>query len=56
MMAKYLYPNHPVSFMKTGPSECVKSVFLTSLILNIINEYVKIYIHSPSLHQDLYQK
>ena len=33
-----------------------KSVFLTNLILNIINEYDKIYIYSPSLHQDLYQK
>ena len=31
-------------------------MFLTNLILNIINEYDKIYIYSPSLHQDLYQK
>ena len=30
-------------------------MFLTNLILNI-NEYNKIYIYSPSLHQDLYQK
>ena len=42
--------------IKTGPSECGKSVFLTNLILNIINEYDKTYIHSPSLHQDLSQK
>ena len=55
-MEKNLYPNHPVRCIKTGPSECGKSVFLTSLILNIINEYDKIYIYSPSLHQDLYQK
>ena len=27
-----------------------------NLNLNIINEYDKIYIYSPSLHQDLYQK
>ena len=53
-MEKYLYPNHPVRCIKTGPSECGKSVFLTNLILNIINEYDKIYIYSPSLHQDLY--
>ena len=33
-----------------------KATFLTNLILNIINEYDKIYIYSPSLHQDLYQK
>ena len=55
-MDKYLYPNHPSRVIITGPSECGKSVFLTNLILNIINEYDKIYIYSPSLHQDLYQK
>ena len=55
-MEKFLYPNHPVRCIITGPSECGKSVFLTNLILNIFNEYDKIYIYSPSLHQDLYQK
>ena len=55
-MEKCLYPQHPVRCIITGPSECGKSVFLTNLILNIINEYDKIYIYSPSLHQDLYQK
>ena len=55
-MEEILYPNHPVRCIITGPSECGKSVFLTNLILNIINEYDKIYIYSPSLHQDLYQK
>ena len=38
------------------PGECGNSVFLTNLILKIINEYDKIYIYSPSLHQVLYQK
>ena len=56
MMEKFLYPNHPVRCITPGPSECGKSVFLTNFILNIINEYDKIYIYSPSLHQDLYQK
>ena len=56
MMEKFLYPNHPVRCIITGPSKCGKSVFLTNLILNIIKEYDKIYIYSPSLHQDLYQK
>ena len=56
MMEKILYPNHPIRCIITGPSECGKSVFLTNLILNINNEYDKIYIYSPSLHQDLYQK
>ena len=44
MMDKHLYPKHPVRCIITGPSECGKSVFLTILILNIINEYDKIYI------------
>ena len=55
-MEKILYPNHPCRCIITGPSECGKSVFLTNLILNIINEYNKLYIYSPSLHQDLYQR
>ena len=55
-MEKFLYPNYPVRCILAGPSECGKSVFLTNLILNIVNEYDKIYINSPSLHQDLYQK
>ena len=55
-MEKFLYPNHPVRCITTGSSECGKSVFLTNLILNIITEVEKINIHSPSLHQDLYQK
>ena len=55
-MEKILYPQHPVRCIITGPSECGKSVFLTNLILKIINECDKIYIYSPSLHQDLYQK
>ena len=55
-MEKLLYPSHPVRCIITGPSESGKSVFLINLILNIINEYDKIYIYSPSLHQDLYQR
>ena len=55
-MDKILYPTRPVRCIITGPSECGKSVFLTNICLNIINEYDKIYIYSPSLHQDLYQK
>ena len=55
-MDKVLYPNHPVRCIRTGPSECGKSVLLTNLILNNINEYTEIYIYSPSLHQVFYQK
>ena len=55
-MEKFLYPTHPIRCIITGPSNVGKSVFLTNLILNIFNEYDKIYIYSPSLHQDLYQR
>ena len=55
-MENHLYPTHPVRCIITGRSECGKSVFLTNLILKIINEYDKIYIYSPILHQELYQK
>ena len=55
-MEKFLYPNHPVRCIITGPSCSGKSYFLRNLILNIINDYDKIYIYSPSIHQDLYQK
>ena len=55
-MEKILDTSHPVRCIITGPSECGKSVFLTNLILNIINEFDIIYIYSPSLHQYSYQK
>ena len=37
MMEKFVYPNHPVRCIITGPSECGESVFQTNLLLNIIN-------------------
>ena len=55
-MEKLLYPIDTVRCIITGSSESGKSVFLTILILNIINEYHKIYIYSPSIRQGLYQK
>ena len=54
-MDKNLYPHHPVRCIIKEASCIGESLFLTNLILNIINEYDKIYIYSPSLHQDLYQ-
>ena len=44
-MEKCFYPTHPVRCIITGPTECGNSVFLTNLILNIINECYKIYIY-----------
>ena len=55
-MEKFLYPPHQVRFILTGLSECGKSIILTNLFLNIGNEYDKVYIYSPCLLQDLYQK
>ena len=55
-MEKILYPSHPLRCIITGPSNVGKTRFLTNLTLNIVNEYDKIYIYSPSLHQDLYQR
>ena len=55
-MEKDFYPSHPVRCIITGLSECGKSVFLGNIILNIINEFNKLYICSSSLHQDLSQK
>ena len=56
MMEKLFYATHPVRCIITGPSECGKLVFLTNFILSNINEYDRIYIYSPSLHQDFCQK
>ena len=53
-MENFLYPTHPVPCIITGPGECGKSVFLTNLLLNFFNEYNKIYIYSPSFHQDFF--
>ena len=55
-MDKFLYPSHPCRVIITGPSNVGKTYFLTNIILNIINEYDKIYIYSPSIYQDLYQR
>ena len=55
-MEKFLYPKHPLRCIFYGPSSSGRSVFPTNLILNNINEYDEIYISSPSLHQDFYQK
>ena len=55
-MEKILYPSHPCRCIITGPSECGKSVLLTNLILNTINEYDKIYIYTLLVFIKTYQK
>ena len=56
MIEKFLYPTHPFRCIICGPSSSGRSVFSTKLILKIFNDYDKIFIYSPSFHQDLYQK
>ena len=56
ILEKILHPIHPLRCMICGPSSSGKSVFLTNLILNVVNEFTKIYIYSPFLHQDLHRK
>ena len=47
-MENFLYPQHPLRCIITGPSKSGKNVFLTNLILNIINDFDKIYIYTQS--------
>ena len=44
-MEKFLYPKHPLRCLICGLSSSGKSVFLTNLILTIIDEYNKLYIY-----------
>ena len=55
-MDKFLYPQHPVRCITIRPSERGRNCFLAKLILNNIIEFEKVYLYSPSLHQDLYRK
>ena len=55
-MERFHYPQHPIRCNNTGRSKCGKSVFLTFLTLKNDNQYGKMFIFSPSLHHDLYQK
>ena len=55
-MDKKLYPKSPVRVVISGPSDCGKTCLLTKLIIEIINNFTEIYIYSPSIHQDMYQK
>ena len=46
-MEKFLYPNHLVRFIITGPSECAKSVFQTNVIYILSTNVIKY----RSIHQ-----
>ena len=53
IMEKFLDRQHAIRCIIKGPSECGRTVFLTNLIFHITNDFEKIYIYSPSLHQGL---
>ena len=51
-----LCPKSPVRVVISGPSGCRKTCLLTKLITEINNDYNEIYIYSPSIYQETYQK
>ena len=55
-MEKILYPEIPIRCIISGKSNSGKSTLLFKILFNIINEFDKIYIHSPTIHQPNYQK
>ena len=56
MIEKYLYPKYPVRCIISGKSSSGKSTLLFKILLNIINDFDKILIFSPTIHQPIYQK
>ena len=56
MIEKYLYPEYPVRCIISGKSSSGKSTLLFKILLNIINDFDKILIFSPTIHQPIYQK
>ena len=52
IIENFRYPISPIRCIITGPSECGKPVFLTSLVSYNFNECDKLFIYSPSLHQE----
>ena len=55
-MEKILYPEIPVRCIISGKSNSGKSTLLFKILFNIINNFDKIYIYSPTIHQTNYQK
>ena len=56
MMDNFLNPINRIVCNIIGPPACGKSCFLTNIILNFVKGYRKVYIYSPSLYRDLYQR
>ena len=55
-MEKHLYPEKLVGTIISAKSASGKSTLLFKILFNIINEFDKIFIFSPTVHQPSYQK
>ena len=55
MIEKYLYPDKPVRCIISGKSASGKSTLLFKILFNIINDFDKILIFSPTIHQPTYK-
>ena len=53
-MEKRLYPKPPVRCITSGKSASAKSILLFTIFFNIINDFDKIFIYSPTIHQPVY--
>ena len=54
-MDSFLKPPHPGGIIHIGPSQGGKSICVTNLILNFINDFERIFTCSPYVHQDFYE-
>ena len=54
-MEKFMYPEKPVRCIISGKSASGKSTLLFKILFNIINDFDKIFIYSPTIHQPVYQ-
>ena len=55
MMEKYLYPEKPLRCIISGKSASGKSTLLFEIFFNMINDFDKILIFSPTIHQPTYK-
>ena len=55
-MEKILYPEIPIRCIISGKSNSGKSTLLFKILFNIINNFDKIFIYSPTIHQQIIKK
>ena len=54
-MEKLLYPEKPIRCIISGKSASGKSTLLFKILFDIITDFNKIFIYSPTIHQPVYQ-